>query len=277
MAGTYALTDVSTVKSALKLMADDTVLDRLIDVATAQIERYCDRQFKTRSYTSWLDGKSGTLLYLPNYPVTAVSRVCTTLRDLFSITNTTANAAYATVAASTSTLTLTLQVGATTTTNALTYATYTTINSLVAAINAAGNGWSATESDTGTSIPSTDIKPGGAWGCLDDSIYIYGPDEPSEQIEWDEDSGRLWSVDSFSKGRQNIFVAYTGGYSTTPDDVEQACIELIQKMYQEIKHNDNLQSETLGDYSWAARTQIEIDGKLATKLYPFKRITLPGE
>jgi len=38
---------------------------------------------------------------------------------------------------------------------------------------------------------------------------------------------------SFTRGAQNISVSYTAGYSTTPPDVAQACIELVALRYRE--------------------------------------------
>jgi len=37
----------------------------------------------------------------------------------------------------------------------------------------------------------------------------------------------------FSRGIQNIVIAYTAGYSTTPPEVAQACIELVALRYRE--------------------------------------------
>ena len=276
MAGTYALTALATLQTALKTTTDGAVYDRLIDVATAMIERFCQRQFLSRSYASWLDAKGGTLLYLPHYPVTAVSRIATTIRDVATVKNATANAAWATVSASTSALTLALQVGATATNSNVAYATYTTINAIVAQINTLGNSWSSVESDTATSIPSTDIKPGGAWACLDSDIYLYAPDEPQEEFEFDEDSGRLYCTSAtFPKGKQNVFVAYTGGYSTIPDDLQQACIEVAQQLHQQISQDANLRAESLGDYSYTLASRTEIGADIQAKLWPHRRLFLP--
>ena len=38
---------------------------------------------------------------------------------------------------------------------------------------------------------------------------------------------------SFNRGAQNVVVSYTAGYSTTPPDVAQACIELVALRYRE--------------------------------------------
>lgn len=37
----------------------------------------------------------------------------------------------------------------------------------------------------------------------------------------------------FSRGKQNVIVAYTGGYQTTPNDLAQAAIELVAFCYRE--------------------------------------------
>ncbi len=50
---------------------------------------------------------------------------------------------------------------------------------------------------------------------------------------------------SFTRGFQNVVVSYTAGYSSTPFDVEQACIDLVSLKYKERQHI-GVSSKTLG-------------------------------
>lgn len=274
MAGTYALTSLAKVQTHMKITEDGTLLDRLIDVATATIERYCDRNIKGREYNSWLDGRGGTILYVPNYPIEEMGRVCPYSVDVMSVQNTTAAAGYATAMVDATNLELKLATSSVLT-NQKALATYTTINSLVTAVNAIGSNWSAGESNSGTTYISSDIKPGGPWGCLDNAVYLYAPDEPVEEMEWDAASGRIWTSTGFPAGRQNVFVSYTGGYSTVPDDIEQVCLELIKELYDSLTTDKNFRSESLGDYAYTIASGFQMNEDMLARLWSHKRMVLP--
>lgn len=42
----------------------------------------------------------------------------------------------------------------------------------------------------------------------------------------------------FNRGHGNVFVTYVAGYATTPPDVEQACIELVELRYKQKGRSD---------------------------------------
>ncbi len=87
--GTYALTSLEALKRYLNLTVDtyDTLLEELIDRATAQIEEYTDRKIKARDYSydsdsddydsdnAVLDGNGLQELALPQYPIVSVTTV----------------------------------------------------------------------------------------------------------------------------------------------------------------------------------------------------------
>lgn len=53
---------------------------------------------------------------------------------------------------------------------------------------------------------------------------------------------------NFIRGKKNIEIAYLGGYSPIPYDLEQACIELAGTMYKRDK-SSGISSESVGDVS----------------------------
>jgi hypothetical protein len=56
---------------------------------------------------------------------------------------------------------------------------------------------------------------------------------------------------SFPRVYQGIVVDYNGGMGTIPDDVQQACVDMVQYMLQQSSNSAMLlQSESLGGYSW---------------------------
>jgi hypothetical protein len=54
----------------------DTYLERLINVASQHIERYCNRRFVVTNYVEVFDGDRVNQLLLSNFPVTTISEVC---------------------------------------------------------------------------------------------------------------------------------------------------------------------------------------------------------
>lgn len=68
----WALTTVARFKAFIKKtdVADDTLLERIIDIATDIIERYCDRRFLETTYTDeYRDGTGWNQIMVKNYPI----------------------------------------------------------------------------------------------------------------------------------------------------------------------------------------------------------------
>ncbi len=274
-----AITTATVVKQYLKITGadDDALISALIDRSTAAIETFCQRTFASANYTTWLDGKGGQYLWLPNYPITAVTRASVGTRDAMTIKNATTDATYAKVQTTTSTLSYAIVGGTSAATGTLAYGTYTTITLLVAAVNALGSQWIASVQGTYGTAASADLKPIGPVNCLNETITLPIPELPASDLQYDSTNGQLYRPGGFTAGYKNIYVEYTAGYSTYPDDLIQACIDLTAQLYRNIRRDDRLQSESLGDYSYATRAQVDIDNKMAARLFPFRRMTLSGE
>lgn len=61
---------------------------------------------------------------------------------------------------------------------------------------------------------------------------------------------------TFAAGVRNVQVVYTAGYSAIPDDVAQACVQLVAAWFHRGRQGaDGIDTERLGDYSasYAAR------------------------
>jgi hypothetical protein len=231
---------------------DNYKLEKLIDRATDYIERYCNRKLYTRSYSrEAYRGTGYPRLLLDNYPVTAVSRLSYGRKNAFSITNTTAtNNATAEI---TSTAIKLSADGAAAT--SLAFADYATLTLIIAAINAL-SGWTATLPDSSLGArKSTDLLVRPAMHCLsvtvcyaelpDDDLTDYFVVDPTE----DRNYGAIEVVGGFQRGEE-YFIDYTAGYTTIPAALEEACLELVKFKYEQLKHDRNLRSESLGDYSY---------------------------
>lgn len=68
--------------------------------------------------------------------------------------------------------------------------------------------------------------------------------------------GQVYYIGGFLKGVRNYRFTYTAGYSTIPNDLEEACIILATYMYNARK-STGLKSETLGEYSYTKETGIK--------------------
>jgi hypothetical protein len=277
--GAYALTTLANLKAYLDITAceDDNVLEQHIDRATDFLERYCNRQLKTRSYTReiyWGNGQ--TRLILEQYPVTAVTRVSMGRTNAFSIKNTTAtNHAVAEVTATA--LKLTADGGAAT---SLTLASYATINLLLAAVNAV-SGWSATLlSTTYGTRKATDVLIRPSMYCLSpDVAYIEIPNDelsdyhllsPTEARNY----GMLYYPSGFTSG-QEVFVDYVAGEITVSPALEDACLQLAAYKYRQSQRDPTLSQENLGDYGYSIRDLKEALPKdLLEEVNLFKKILI---
>lgn len=79
MAGPNALTTITDVKLYLHIDPADTIedafLDRLIDIVTAQIEKYTKRKLKNRTLTELYDGSGTAHQILREFPITVLTEV----------------------------------------------------------------------------------------------------------------------------------------------------------------------------------------------------------
>jgi len=94
-----ALTTIAACKLQLDIPTSDTsvdaLLERYINSASEQIERYCCRKFKASSYTEIRDGSRSNEMLLKNYPVTAISGVYIDAARAFGVDTQLASTEYA--------------------------------------------------------------------------------------------------------------------------------------------------------------------------------------
>jgi len=75
----------------------------------------------------------------------------------------------------------------------------------------------------------------------------------------------------FSRGVQNVIFAYTAGYSTTPPEIAQACIELVALRYRERTRIGEL-SRSLGGAETVAYTQKDMSDATKTLLQQYRLV-----
>jgi Phage gp6-like head-tail connector protein len=76
---------------------------------------------------------------------------------------------------------------------------------------------------------------------------------------------------TFNRGAQNVVVAYTSGYSTTPPEVAQACIELVALRYLERTRIGEV-SRSLAGAGTVAYSQKDMSDAIKTLLQQYRLV-----
>jgi hypothetical protein len=255
--------------SALNTSSPDA-LAALISAASQAIERACKREFTLQAYTEVYNGEGMPymMIHLANFPVVEITRIATSPQAVVEIKNTSSSNQRATVATTSTGLRLVRVASAVPTTSDLAFATYTTLTTLVAAVNALSNGWSASVVSPYGAFPSADLLPlqgaatalnGGtklemytedspAWGSsgIWTSPWGYVGDGPG----WRLDAGPGKLIGAWPQGLQNIRIDYRAGFEIIPAPIQEACVQHVQDLYQAGLVNGNLKSATIGPYKY---------------------------
>lgn len=283
--GPYALTSLANLKAWLGITAltDDAVLEQAIDRATSRIESYLERFIRERSYAEWRSGANVSTIRLWNWPVTQITNVFSGAYASLVITREDATDIRASVAVNQEvsspnvTLTRTTAAGVTTVTT-LALSAYPTTALLGAAIDATA-GFNCS---VGKNMRSIQLRPRAGADTVLMTVTLYGADIPSEYT-YDFFTGKLaidrswfayWPLDKgvMPSPMKSVLIEYTAGYSTVPEDVEQACIEVASMLYRDRRRDGNLNSESLGDYSYSRASSQEMRDRLDVLLERWKDI-----
>ena len=71
-----------------------------------------------------------------------------------------------------------------------------------------------------------------------------------DDFDWGDTTDTIWG--DFPTGIRNIRIVYTGGYSTLPDDLQNAVAMIAASMYQRSLRDQTLKQERVGDWGWTA-------------------------
>jgi len=294
--------------------AQSTVLPLVTSAASRAIRRWCSRQFSYATYdelyTVELDGQ----ILLREFPVDSISRVASApatvlmIQNTNSTTNQRAQVALATtgdvdLGLTVTGLTLQRVASGTTTTNTLTFTAGQTVAALATAINAVGNGWSASADSTYALWPVADLRAvQGYMPALTSSmaeLKIHTTDLP---FELDDRAGVLtlqqynalqtnpwlstrWGPpltsdygDQTLRGQlQGVRVVYQAGLQTLPEDIQQAAALTVQDMLRQLALDPRLSSESIGDYSYVVNTAFQtfaFSKVVMGLLAPYRRLRL---
>lgn len=256
--------------------AENRTVDLLIRAVSEAIRHWCRRDFALANHDELYSGSGRLFLLLDNYPVVAVERVATSPMAVLSITNTSSTNQRATVQATSTGLTLVrVASGVTTTDTSVTWASNVTLNAVKTAVDALGNGWSATVASGYGSWPSADLRPiQGALNAKDIRAELLLHVEERADYSVDADRGFLLRGSGWSAGLGNYRVVYTAGYETVPEDVQEACAEWVAALFWQTKRDPGLSQEALTGVMArsSALTLHDMPRSVAALLRPHRRV-----
>ncbi len=287
----------NTALAALQASSPD-YLASLITAASDTIRRRCNRDFVQNSYSEYYSGGvyRNAPIRLRQFPVLEVTRVAGHPQPALRVWNgDSATNQRATVETTNSGLTLLRVASGVASSVSLAYATYVTIGALAAAINALGAGWSAAVQPQGitgdfSKWPSADFKPSqgaasvlGGGACLEvysealQPVNAWPGDAGDEGSSWgsagwrlDDETGELFGI--FPRGQLNIRIDYTAGFTTVPQPIQEATVQLVQDLYQASLVNNTLKKATLGASSVELKTETassQMSGKVQALTAPY--------
>ncbi len=246
--------------AALSITSDNAISDPTAIVSTiksaveAWVQNiFCRRTFESTAYKELYDGNGLNFILLDNYPIIALNKLSIGTDDVIKITNTNSGA-HASVSCNSTTVTL-WKDG---TTSSLSLTTYDTMTELVDAINAVAGWSSALMNSDYASYPSSILIERFGLQCIDNNwVYLQMPDKGEDDFEVYPNDGRVYTPFQFPKGHRNIYVDYTAGYSTIPDDLKLAVYIIVKSIYQRRNEESfGLASYSVGGLSMSFKDKV---------------------
>jgi hypothetical protein len=254
------LITLARAKQAILSITDstyDTLLGTLITACSDAVEKYCRRDFYSRSYDELYSGIGDRRLILREYPIQSIASVRYRPVTVLKVQNTdTATNQRATVAVTSTGLTLVSVASGVTTTVSKTFAGNVTLTAMAAAINALGSGWSAQvvgDSNDYGKWPSADlyvapsygdgVQSQGALTCRGTFAELKLHTYELQGYQWDARGWLLRAIPYtdpellhpedliWPVGINNFRVQYTAGYTTIPEAVQEACAEWVASLF----------------------------------------------
>ena len=226
-------------------------LANLITAVSRAIKRYTRRDFILSTYDEYYNGNGDRRLLVRQYPIQSITRVGYGPYSVMRVSNSN-NYPRATAATNSTGMTLFyIDNSGNPNSTTLSFSNYPTISTLATAINALGNGWSATTLSGYSNFPTSDFNMiQGAYNCQGGAyaefklhvvdIFDYQVDQARGWLlrgvnalvtQWD-DPLNIWTP-----GIMNYRVIYTAGYAQIPDDVQEACAEWAIALFWQTKDN----------------------------------------
>jgi hypothetical protein len=258
----------------------DNQISALITASSKLIQRYCRHDFVQASYDELYNGNGQRRLLLREYPLVSIESVrYRPVTVVKIINNDTVTNQQARVSVTSVGLTLVrVASGVKTTDTSITFAGSVSLQTVVNAVNALGNGWSAQvvgDASNYGSWPSADLYcPNGAttganagqgsltaWGQFAElkmhtyelaGFQIHNASGwllraiPYTDPELLHPEDLIWPV-----GVNNLRVQYTAGYASVPDPVQTGCAQHVASLFRQFGKSSFLSAETTPQYAYA--------------------------
>lgn len=199
------------------------------------VNLYCNRIVEDATYKEFYDGTGTTQLVLRQSPINSVSRVSLGSQNVMMVKNTNEYTS-AVISVTDTAVILAVDGGASST---ITFASYPTLSTLTAAINALGNGWFAELSASNLSSFRSRylFRSGGKEVINSQWVNLIAP--YMVLIEYDDIHPTAPIINrrnGWPRGSRNIYVEYNAGYVTVPADLQFAIKILVKSAYS--KHQE---------------------------------------
>lgn len=281
----YALTSLANVKSYLGISGsdDDALLTEIINRASGYIEQICDRKFAQRDFREWYDGDGSDRLQLDAWPVFKVYRVGFGVGDALTVSGNVTGDISASIDVSMDNVSLNrIESNGNVTNSNLAYSSYNTTTELATQISSI-TGFTAS---VVKNVSTRWLHPVGGIDVVDTSFTMtYCSDSESEyRVNYDTGSVYLRSSPHWYSGadaieaqkypstRRSVLVEYQAGFSPIPYAVEQAAIEVAASIFSRKDVDENLSSESLGDYSYSLRPPQDVMDSAQRLIWTYRKL-----
>ena len=215
--------------------------------AEAWIKKYCNRNLEaSTSYSERYNGTGTNILVLNHYPVISLTKLAIGTQDVIRIRNTNTGT---TASVSVTTTGISLERNGTTN-STVTFASYSTLSTVVTAINLI-SGWEALiQSSDYNSYISTDLIPVYGLNAIDNNwVYLGITDDAEDEFTVDTDRGIINLSYEFPLGYKNIYVKYVA-YGSIDESLKLATLMLVKYLYQKRQEESSgMKSYRIGDVS----------------------------
>ncbi len=217
---------------------EDARIAVLVSAVSEAVQRWCRRTLTSTSHDERQAGTCTPRLLLDQFPIQSISRVQASPRAVLFIRND-GGSQLARIAVGDAGLTLIrVTSGTTTTDTSITWASYATLQAVVMAIVALGNGWSARVESDFALYPSAELPtPQGSLDAQGREAGLVLYTEELADYDIDAEAGWLERAVEWPGGSQAYRVRYTAGYTTIPDDVQEACAQWVAALFWQTKDN----------------------------------------
>ena len=246
---------------------DDALLETLIDRSSAYIQRYLGRTLTSQRYYEWTDTFNSGRVALKHNPMQFVGFVGAGSESVITVNATIASDVFASITVNDVNVHLfrVSSIGTESSTT-LTFASYDTTSEMATQINAT-TGFSASSL---LSVPTKYLHKLAGRELKNSTAYLTAPTESLADYSIDYERGIIYGPTL--KQYQSLLVDYTGGYSEIPFDLQQAAIELTARSYRGRLRDPGLSSESLGGYSYSARSVSELEASTKSILDSYRRL-----